>query len=334
VNVLVLGGSGYLSGPIASELAAAGHRVTALTRGRRPLPAGVASLVADRADAEGLVRAVEGRPFEAVVDCIAYRPADAAAAVRAFSGRVERYLFISTDFVYGAERQLPIDEDTPTQALSTYGREKAACEDLLLAAWREDGFPVSILRPPHVMGAGGLLGTGSLEGRDPFLLERLAAGAPIVLIEGGTLLIQPVVHRDVGRACVALLGSAPPPGRCYNVAGPDAVTTRTYYDLVAATIGADSVEYLSLPAPVYAAAFPERAPFAQHRLYRTARLEEDTGYTPQTSLRHAIFEMVDWLQQQPERAYRVSTRDRKLFQAFAAFHSALGEALAAEADTG
>ena len=58
-----------------------------------------------------------------------------------------------------------MDEDTPRNALSSYGREKAACEDLLLGACRDEGFPVTVLRPPHIMGAGGQLGTGSLQER-------------------------------------------------------------------------------------------------------------------------------------------------------------------------
>ena len=76
------------------------------------------------------------------------------------------------------------------------------------------------------MGAGGLLGTGSLRGRDPRLLERLRRGEPIVLLDGGALLIQPIVHRDIAAAALACLGRAATHGRAYNVAGPDAITTR------------------------------------------------------------------------------------------------------------
>jgi nucleoside-diphosphate-sugar epimerase len=298
MNVLVIGGTGFLSSAVAEELLAAGHAVTLFTRGRRPLPealaaAGVRTLAGDRKDADAFVQALQGHAFEAVVDCICYTPDEARADLRAFAGRVGHLLMISTDFVYGPRRVLPIDEDTPTLAMSQYGRNKTACEELLLEAWREERFPATVLRPPHIMGAGGQLGTGSLQGRDPALLDRLQQRAPVVLLDAGTLLIQPVVHRDIGRACAAALGKGATYGQCYNVAGPDCVTTREYYDLVAAVLGMEEVEYLSLPSAVYVRAYPERAPFAHHRMYSLEKLARETGYRPDTTLRHAIFETID-----------------------------------------
>src|SRR4051794_15235299 len=113
MQILVIGGSGFLSSAVAAELQSAGHEVTALTRGRRPLPGGVKALVGDRQDADGFLSLLAGRPFDAVIDCICYAPAEAELDVRGFGGgRVGRLVFISTDFVYGAPRTLPIDEDT------------------------------------------------------------------------------------------------------------------------------------------------------------------------------------------------------------------------------
>ncbi len=296
MTVLVIGGTGYVSGAVVEELRAAGHQVTLFTRGERPVPEGVSAIRGDRRDDASFPLHFEGRPFDAVIDCICYHVRDAHSLLRAFGGRVGQVVMISTDFVYGPHRRLPMDEDTPTTALSQYGRNKAAAEDLLLRAFQEERFPATILRPPHVMGAGGHLGTGSLHGRDPQLLDRLLRSEPVVLLDSGALLIQPVFHRDVGRACCAVLGKPATLGQAYNVAGPDCVTTLAYYELVAATLGITDVEYLSLPATDYVAAFPDRAPFAQHRTYCVDKLARDTGYRPATEIRHAIFEMVDWLQ--------------------------------------
>lgn len=295
MRLLLLGGSGFLSRAVAEQARDAGHHVTVFTRGLRPLPEAVHPLHGDRSDPEAFVRAFEGRPFDAVIDCICYRPEDAAADLRAFAGRTGRLVFISTDFVYSLPRVLPIVEDTPTRGLNHYGQYKAACEELFSQAHREEGFPVTVLRPPHIMGAGGHLGTGSLLGRDPMLLDRLERGEPVVLLDGGQLLIQPVVHRDIARAALAALESEAAVGQAYNVAGPDCVTTREYYEIIAATLGAEP-SFLSLPAELYVRADPQKAPFAQHRMYSTEKLARDTGYRPETTLRHAVFEMVDWLQ--------------------------------------
>ncbi len=296
MDVLVIGGSGYMSSAVVTELLDAGHRVTVYTRGKRPLPDGVSVLSGDRKDYAAFAAQFEGRPFDAVIDCICYTPEDARADLQAFGGRIGHLILISTDFVYGPHRRLPMDEDTPTQALSTYGRNKATCEGIFFQAWAEEQFPATSLRPPHIMGAGGQLGGGTLQGRDPMLLDRLAQRKLIPLLDGGQLLIQPIYHRDIGRACVAALGKPATFGRAYNCAGPDCVTTREYYDMVAAVLGIEDPVYHFLPSAAYVRAFPERAPFAYHRMYSLARMEADTGYRPHTPLRHAICEMVDWLQ--------------------------------------
>jgi nucleoside-diphosphate-sugar epimerase len=273
------------------------HAVTIFTRGRsaRPVPEGVTALVGDRQDRTAFRSLFADRRYDAVIDCICYRDADAEADVSAFAGRTGHLVMISTDFTYGGEpRRLPMDEETPQNAVGDYGRNKVAAEQRFLAAWREARFPVTILRPPHIMGAGGLLGTGSLKGRDPRLLDRLRAGEPVVLLDGGALLIQPVLHRDIAAAALATLGREATHGRAYNIAGPEAVTTRRYYEIAAEEAGG-TLRVLSLPSSLYLAAYPDRAPFAQHRVYDTGRLSRETGFSPRTTLRDAIRETVLWL---------------------------------------
>ena len=295
MDLLVIGGSGFLSRAIAEEFAAAGDRVTVFTRGARPLPAGVNSLIGDRRDYAAFLSLLEGRPFDAVIDCLCYAREDAAADLRAFAGRTGRLIMISTDFVYGPLSPAPMDEDTPTFALNQYGRDKVAAEELFISAHREEGFPVTILRPPHILGAGGQLGIGSLQGRDPMLLDRLQQGAPLVLMDSGQLLMQPVLHRDIAAACRAVIGTPAALGQAYNVAGPEVIRMRDYYDLIGATLGMEP-SYRSIPSEVYLRAFPERAPFAGHRTYAVEKLARDTGYRPETEVRHALFETIDWLQ--------------------------------------
>jgi nucleoside-diphosphate-sugar epimerase len=312
MNLLVLGGTGFLSGTVVREALAAGHRVTTVTRGRRPAPRGVEALVADRSDRTALAAALRGRQFDAVIDCIGFKVEDAAQDLELFAGRASHLVFISTDFVYGGEpRRLPLTEEAPTAALNSYGRNKRACEELLLREGPGRGLGVTALRPPHILGAGSQLGTGSLQGRDPMLMARMRHGAPIVLLEGGTLLIQPVSATDVARAALASIAAAAASpgepaegtqgpkgarGAVYNVAGPDGVTTRRYYETIAGILGV-RLQILSLPAQGWVAARPERAPFAQHRLYSTEALTRDTGFRPQISLETMLRETIDALEQ-------------------------------------
>lgn len=296
MNVLVIGGSGFLSGAVVRQLRDAGHDVTIYTRGQRPAPAGVRVLTGDRDDRPAFVQQFAGSEYDAVVDCICYELEDAEADLRAFAGTGAHLVMISTDFVYGRERELPMDEQTPREALNTYGRKKVLCEDAFFAACRERQLATTILRPPHIMGPGGQLGSGSLQGRDPMLLDRLRRGVPVVLLEGGTLLLQPVLNDDIARACVAVLDRPETFGQAYNCAGPEVVTTRRYYELIAQALGVE-LAVRSLPAAPYVAAYPEKEPFAYHRTYSMAKLERDTGYRPQTDVAYCLFSMIDWLQE-------------------------------------
>lgn len=304
MNLLILGGTGFLSGAAARVARNAGHAVTIFTRGRssRPVAEGITALVGDRQERAAFVACFADRRYDAAIDCICYTAADAEADVAALAGRVGHLVMVSTDFTYGGEPGvLPMDEETPQDAVGDYGKNKVAAEQRLLAASREEALPVTILRPPHIMGEGGLLGTGSLRGRDPRLIERLRGGEPVVLLDGGALLIQPVVHRDIAAAALACLGRSETHGRAYNVAGPDAVTTRRYYEIAAEEAGG-TLRVLSLPSAVYLAAYPDRAPFVRHRVYDTGRLLRDTGFAPRIGLRDAIRETIQWLDAHPASA--------------------------------
>ncbi len=328
--VLVIGGTGFLSAAVVGQLREANHDVTIFTRGRNPAPQGIRTMTGDRGDTESFVQRFAGSDYDAVVDCICYTPDEAEADLKAFGPSGAHLVVVSTDFVYGADRRLPMEEDTPRLALNSYGRNKALCEDLLFASAREGRAGTTVLRPPHIMGPGGQLGSGSLQGRDPMLLDRLRKGVPVLLLDGGSLLLQPVVHEDVGRACAAVLGRESTFGQAYNVAGPDVVTTRRYYELIAGALGVP-LEVRSLPAAVYAATLPEKAPFALHRTYSVAKLAADTGYRPATGIDYAIFSMIDWLEaNQADQAYVPDALDEALLHHSGGFEAATARLLRGE----
>jgi nucleoside-diphosphate-sugar epimerase len=330
MQFLVIGGSGFLSGAVVREAQAAGHWVTIITRGKRPAPAGVEALVADRHDGAAMAAALAGRRFDAVIDCIGYRLDDAAQDLQLFPGHAGHLVFISTDFVYAGEpRRLPLTEDAPTVALNDYGRNKRACEELLLREGPARGLRVTILRPPHILGAGSQLGSGSLQGRDPMLIDRLRQGAPVVLLDGGALLIQPVSATDVARAALAAITSGSPEmmEAVYTVAGPDGVTTRRYYETIAEILGTD-LHLLSLPSHLYVAAHPDRGPFAQHRLYSTAALTEGTGFSPSITLEAMLRETIEALEQSgAAQPYAVDAAGQALIERLRAGESELEDLL-------
>src|SRR5688572_20203222 len=115
LRILLIGGSGFVSGTLARMAVDAGHQVQAVTRGMRPLPAGVAPIVPDRTARAGFAAAIARQPhdWDLVVDCIGYAPADAEQDVALFRARSAHLVFISTDFVYDpARRSFPQNETT------------------------------------------------------------------------------------------------------------------------------------------------------------------------------------------------------------------------------
>lgn len=299
-RALVIGGTGFLGAAIVEELSRAGWDVTALARGQRANPhSAVPLLTVDRAQPGALAQALQGRDFEIVADCAAFQATDAQAAIEALAGHVGLYVLISTDFVYAdvPDAHLPITEGASKQPGLPYAAGKLACEDVLRRAWEDNRFPGVVLRPPHILGAGRPLGCDPLTMRDAQLLGRMRAGEELTLLCEGQMLIQPVWNKEIGQ-CIAHLGGldngARLGGQVFNMTGPDAVTTRRYYEIIA--------EYLDVPLrfrSVSRAEFirqsPETAHMARHRQYDLGLLERETGYRPHLKLEQAIVETAQWL---------------------------------------
>ncbi|WP_438000283.1 NAD-dependent epimerase/dehydratase family protein [Sorangium sp. So ce185] len=248
MRVLVLGGTRFMGHFLVYRLLAAGHQVTLLNRGATPDRFGdrVARVRCDRA-ADDLAQALGGREFDAAVDFTAYAAADGRAAARALGGgRVGHYVMISTGSVYlvregcprpSRERDydgplLPEPEGEEDRAAWAYGMDKRGCEEALAAAFRDDGFPATVLRIPMVNGE-----------RDPHRrLERYVArvldGGPLLVPDGGGHAVRHVYSGDVVRAIVALLLVPSTFGQAYNLCMDETPTLSELLALIAELLGA------------------------------------------------------------------------------------------------
>lgn len=127
-----------------------GHEVTVFNRGAtrtRSVPDGVEVI----RDAQSTRSALGNREFDAVVNWVAYTPDHVRADVKLFAGRTRHYVFISSAAAYQTPpARLPVVGSTPLRnPFCQYSRDKLACERLLTDAYREHGFPVSVVRPSH-----------------------------------------------------------------------------------------------------------------------------------------------------------------------------------------
>lgn len=297
MTILLIGGNGFVGSGIARYFSQkGGHRITSVARSSRPAIAGVEAVAADRTDAASFASALRGRTFDLAIDVTGYQAADLEAALPALLGRAGHYFFISTDFVYANDiEQFPIREDAPKDPDSAYGQGKLACEALLLeTARRHRDFAFTVLRPPHVIGAGKELGSGSVQGRDKNLLRSMRAGTGLTLIADGMPIIMPVWHQQIAAAIEACALKPATFGQIMNMSGGDIVTTRRYYQLIAEILGVP-LRYDSISLDDYREKYPQSRAFARHRLNDMSKLKALAGFEPGSKLADALKETVQWM---------------------------------------
>ncbi|MFC7068682.1 NAD-dependent epimerase/dehydratase family protein [Halobaculum lipolyticum] len=301
MRVLVLGGTGLISTAITRQAVAAGHDVAVFTRGRSEadLPTSVDRVVGDRADRSALDRARTAVDPDCVIDMIAFEPDHVATAVDVFDGRIDQYVLCSTVDVYHRPPEtMPITERAAREpAVSDYGRKKAACEDRLFAAFRETGFPGTVIRPWHTYGGGeGLLDTLSSDA----YLARLRAGEPIVVHGDGSSVWAPCHRDDVAAAFVAAVGNHEAIGEAYHVPATETMTWNQYHRRAAAAIDAPEPELIHVPTEALRAAVPDRVgPLLDHfrfsTVFDTEKAERDLGFRQTVSWETGVRRTVDRL---------------------------------------
>ena len=294
MNILLIGGSGFVSGTMARTALEAGHRVWALSRGNKPLVPGAAALRADRdnhAAFENVVRAA-GTRWDLAVDCIGYEVAHAKQDIEVLRDRVRQLVFISTDFVFDPDhRRLPRTEEHPCIEGESYGAKKRACE-LELANGDTGDMAWTVLRPCHIYGPGSRLGCLPLHSRDPELLATLEARRPLKLVGGGHFLQQPLFARDLATLVLSCAENPRTRGQTYVAPGPDTIESREYYRIIAEILGVP-LEVQEFAVDAYLRNHPEAAPFLCHRIYGRTKLLEHGLSAPGTPIEQGLRQHVE-----------------------------------------
>src|SRR5215467_14675681 len=225
MTILFIGGTGVISTACTALAVERGMEVTLLRRGERyaPVPNGVKTITAD-INHPSLAQKLGSLKFDAVVDFIAFTPADIERDLALFRGRTRQFIFISSASAY----QKPatsylITESTPlANPYWDYSRNKIACEERLMRAYREEGFPATIVRPsltydwnlPIAIGGWGCY----------TLADRLKKGRPIIVHGDGSSLWVVTHAEDFGRGFVGLIGNWQALGHAFHITGDEVLT--------------------------------------------------------------------------------------------------------------
>jgi nucleoside-diphosphate-sugar epimerase len=314
VKVLCLGGTGVISTAVCKRLIASGHEVTAFNRGRTPsrVGPGLAQIHGDRSDRAAFEAAFSGSRFDAVIDMLCFDAGDAESALRAFSGRVGRYLHCSSIAVYGGElAETPAVEDQPLRPVSDYGRGKLAAEEVFFRAFADKGFPVTVLRPAWLYGDGGTI-LHSLGWTTTFI-DRLRKGRAVVVHGDGESLWSACHVDDAAPAFAAALEHPAAPGRAYTIAADRALTFNRYVRGVAQALGRDA-ELVHIPTDVLRRLAPRRAElcadvFRFNCLFDNRRSKSELGFAQSIDWVEGARRTIAWL----ERAGRIEPCERDPF---------------------
>ena len=260
LRVLFIGGTGVISSAAAEASLRAGHELTVLNRGAtstRPLPAGAEVLHGDIRDpACGPRRRSAAASSTSVVDFVAFTPEHVQTDIDLFLGRTGQYVFISSASAYQKPpARLPILESTPLRnPFWQYSRDKIACEDLLVEAYREHGFPVTIVRPSHTYDRTSM---PTMAGWTD--IDRMRRGKPVVVHGDGTSLWTLTHHDDFARAFVGLLGRPQAVGDTFTITSDNVLTWNQIYTALAVAAGAEP-QLVHVASETIAAADPELGP--------------------------------------------------------------------------
>lgn len=255
VSVLFIGGTGRISTSCVREAVRRGMEVTVLNRGRtaeRTLPPEVAMLTGDANDPQSVREALADRTFDAVVNWVNFTPEQVQRDIDLYTDRTGQYLFISSASAYQTPpARLPVTESTPLKnPFWQYSRDKIACEDLLVRAYRDQGFPATIIRPSHTYDETMLPFDGGWT-----VVDRMRSGKPVVVHGDGTSLWTITHARDFALGFTGLLGRDEAIGEAFHITGDEAPTWNQIFGWVAEAAGAEP-NLLHVPSDAIAAADP------------------------------------------------------------------------------
>ena len=248
MKALFIGGTGTISAAIVRRLLReTDWEVWLLNRGNRNqvLPEGVHQIIADINDEAAVAEKLKDQFFDVVGEFIGFVPAQVERDWRLFRGKTRQYIYISSASAYHKPAaDFRITEGTTlANPHWEYSRNKIACEDFLMRKYREEGFPVTIVRPSHTydersipMGVHGANGSWQV-------IRRMLDGKPVIIQGDGTSLWHLTFNSDFAVGYTALMGNRHAIGEAFQITGDEVLSWNQIYRTVADALGVELKPY-------------------------------------------------------------------------------------------
>ncbi len=247
MKILLVGGTGTISSAITGQLAATGHEVYLLNRGNRneQVPRNVQIIQADVNNEADVESKLQGMYFDCVCQFIGFVKEQIERDYRLFQDRTKQYIYISSASAYHKPvREYRINEATTlANPYWEYSRNKIACEEFLMKMYRDNGFPVTIVRPSHTycersvpLGVHGTNGSWQV-------LKRMLEGKPVIIHGDGTSLWTITYHEDFAKGFIGLIGNPHAIGEAFQITSDESVTWNQIYQMIADALGVECKPY-------------------------------------------------------------------------------------------
>ena len=214
MKALFIGGTGTISTAIVKKLAEDPNwEVWLLNRGNRSdvVPEGVHQIVADIYDEADVEETLGDLKFDVVSEFIGFTVDRVEGDYRLFKDRTRQYMYISSASAYNKPARSYVITEGTTLANPhwEYSRNKIACEEFLMKKYREEGFPVTIIRPSHTYDERNVpLG---VHGKKGFyqVIKRMQEGKPVIIQGDGTSLWTVTFNKDFAKGYVGMVAEIP-----------------------------------------------------------------------------------------------------------------------------
>ena len=242
MKILLIGGTGTISTEITKQLSLDGHELYLLNRGNKKSlldDEGIKYIVCDINDEDKVCSLIKDLYFDVVAEFIAFIPAQLERDYRLFKDRTKQFIFISSASAYQKPlSDYRVNEGTPlSNPYWEYSRNKIACEDYLMKLYREEAFPVTIVRPSHTysersipMGIHGEKGSWQVA-------KRMLQNKPVIIHGDGTSLWTMTYARDFAKGFIGLMGNIHAIGEAVNIMSDETLTWNQIYKSIADALG-------------------------------------------------------------------------------------------------
>ena len=238
MKVLFIGGTGNISAAVSKLTVERGIQLYLLNRGKRAstLP-GAKILVGDITKPDEMRSVLKDHSWDSVVDWIAFTENDVQRDFELFKGKTKQFVFISSASAYQRPASFPIvSESTPlANPFWQYSRDKIACEEKLNVYYRNENFPITIVRPSLTYDTVIPVPIGGWT--EYTTVDRIKKGKKIIVHGDGSSLWTITHADDFAKGFVGLLGHQQAIAQSFHITSDEILTWDQIYQAIAEAVG-------------------------------------------------------------------------------------------------